>query len=521
MKSICADLLLQRMGPDGVASLERPLNRALYACVRGAIQDGSLAPSTRMPPQRDLAAELGLSRNTVMFAYEQLLAEGYLTARTGSGTFVADTAPERFLHAGVAATPHAGTSHATTAHATAAHATIAHAHAAAPMQGLSPRGQRLIANASASPTQWGAFMPGVPDLVRFPHRRYAQIAARLWRQPHPEWLSYSHGGGLPALREAVAAHLRVARSVRCDASQVLITEGIHQAIDLVVRMLGTPGETAWVEEPGYWGIRGVLEVSDIGMVPMPVDAEGMTLPASGDARFGYWRRPAPRFIFVTPSHQYPLGAVLTLKRRRELLEFARREGSWIVEDDYDSEFRFSGQPIPSLQGLEPDAPVIYIGTFSKTLYPGLRMGYMVLPPAIAPALQTAHAELYRAGHLMTQATVAEFMQAGDYAAHIRRMRPLYARRRAILAGLIERYLGPGALHAHTSNAGLHLVMRLPDNADDIAVAARAGARGIMVRPLSRYYMGPSAERGLLLGYACVPEEAIAPAFQTLLECLLA
>lgn len=504
LKSICADLLLQRMGPDGVASLARPLNRALYACVRGAIQDGSLAPAMRMPPQRDLAAELGLSRNTVMFAYEQLLAEGYLTARTGSGTFVADTAPERFLNASaVASTPAAA---------------LRGTHGAAPMQGLSPRGQRLIANASASATQWGAFMPGVPDLARFPHRRYAQIAARLWRQPHPEWLSYSHGGGLPALREAVAAHLRVARSVRCDASQVLITEGIHQAIDLVVRMLGTPGETAWVEEPGYWGIRGVLEVSDINMVPMPVDAEGMTLPPTGDARFG-WHRPAPRFIFVTPSHQYPLGAVLSLRRRRELLELARRQGSWIVEDDYDSEFRFSGQPIPSLQGLESDAPVVYIGTFSKTLYPGLRMGYMVLPAPIAAAFQTAHAELYRAGHLMTQATVAEFMQAGDYAAHIRRMRPLYARRRAMLAGLIERYLGPGALHEHASNAGLHLVLRLPDGCDDVAVAARARARGIMVRPLSRYYMSPSAARGLLLGYACVPEEAIAPAFEVLLQCL--
>ncbi|MFC4421306.1 MocR-like pyridoxine biosynthesis transcription factor PdxR [Cupriavidus pampae] len=497
MKSICADLLLQRMGPDGVASLSRPLNRALYACIRGAIQEGSLAPATRMPPQRDLAVELGLSRNTVMFAYEQLMAEGYLTARTGSGTFVADTAPERFLNASVIV------------------ATDPQRQGAVPMPGLSPRGQRLIANASASSTQWGAFMPGVPDLARFPHRRYAQIAAKLWRQPHPEWLSYSHGGGLPALREAVAAHLRVARSVQCDASQVLITEGIHQAIDLVVRMLGTPGETAWVEEPAYWGIRGVLEVSDIGMVPRPVDAEGMTLPDTG----AVLRRPAPRFIFVTPSHQYPLGAVLSLKRRRELLEFARRQGSWIVEDDYDSEFRFSGQPIPSLQGLEPDAPVIYIGTFSKTLYPGLRMGYMVLPKPIAAAFQTAHAELYRAGHLMTQATVAEFMQAGDYAAHIRRMRPLYARRRAILAGLIEQYLGPDALHEHASNAGLHLVLRLPDGVDDAAVAARAREQGIMVRPLSRYYMTPSVQRGLLLGYACVPEESIAPAFHTLMRCL--
>ncbi len=506
MKSICGDLLLQRLGPEGLAGVGMPLNRGLYECIRGAILDGSLAPATRLPPQRDLAAELGLSRNTVMFAYEQLLAEGYLRARTGSGTFVADTAPESYLNATAAAVHEAGPRS---------------------MPGLSPRGQRLLANASASPTQWGAFMPGVPDLRRFPHRRFAQISARLWRQPPPEWLSYGHGGGLPALREAVAAHLRVARSVRCDADQVLITEGIHQAIDLVVRLLGSAGDQAWVEEPSYWGIRGVLQVSDINMMPLPVDEEGLVLPEPGTgqtsghapAQEAKHEPPAPHFIFVTPSHQYPMGAVMSLKRRRALLELARQHGSWIVEDDYDSEFRFSGQPIPSLQGMEPDAPVIYIGTFSKTLYPGLRMGYMVLPRDLAGSFQTAHAELYRAGHLMTQATVAEFMQAGDYAAHIRRMRPLYARRRAVLAALIERYLGPGALNAQGSNAGLHLVLRLPDEADDVAITAAARARGIVVRPLSRYYLGEPARKGLLLGYACVPEEDIGPAFDVLLGCL--
>jgi GntR family transcriptional regulator/MocR family aminotransferase len=494
LRSICADLLLQRLGPGGPAALGKPLNRGLYECVRGAILDGSLAPATRLPPSRDLAAELGLSRNTVMFAYEQLLAEGYLHARTGSGTFVAATAPESFLNA------------------TAAAATEVQPPA---MPGLSARGQRLLANASASPTQWGAFMPGVPDVTRFPHQRFAQISARLWRQPQPEWLSYGHGGGLPALREALAAHLRVARSVRCDADQVLITEGIHQAIDLVVRLLGSPGEQAWVEEPSYWGIRGVLQMSDIGMVPMRVDEEGLTLPEEESGR----DIAAPRFIFVTPSHQYPLGAVMSLKRRRARVVFARRRGSWIVEDDYDSEFRFSGQPIPSLQGLEPDAPVIYIGTFSKTLYPGLRMGYLVLPRALANAFQTAHAELYRAGHLMTQAAVAEFMHAGDHAAHIRRMRLLYGKRRAILAGLVERYLGPAALHEHGSNAGLHLVLRLPDHADDTAITDAARRRGIVVRPLSRYFIGDTVQRGLLLGYACVPEESIGPAFDVLLGCL--
>ncbi|WP_454742419.1 MocR-like pyridoxine biosynthesis transcription factor PdxR [Cupriavidus necator] len=494
MRSICGDLLLQRLGPAGPAALARPMNRSLYECIRAAILDGTLGPQTRLPPSRDLAAELGLSRNTVMFAYEQLLAEGYVHARTGSGTFVAATAPEAYLNA------------------KAAEAKSARAPA---MPGLSPRGAELLANASASPSQWGAFMPGVPDVTRFPRQRYAQIAARLWRNPAPAWLSYCHGGGLPALREAVAAHLRVARSVQCDASQVLITEGIHQGIDLVVRLLGMPGEQAWVEEPSYWGIRGLLQMSGIHMVPVPVDEEGLTIPAERPGG----SCPAPRFIFVTPSHQYPLGAVMSLNRRRALLEYARSHGSWIVEDDYDSEFRFSGQPIPSLQGMQTDAPVIYIGTFSKTLFPGLRMGYMVLPRALADAFQTAHSELYRAGHLMTQATVAEFMQAGDYAAHIRRMRLLYGHRRAILADLIERYLGADALHRYGSNAGRHLVLCLPDDADDVAIAQEAGRRGILVRPLSRYFLGNAVQRGLLLGYAGVPEEEIGAAFEVLLGCL--
>ncbi len=475
------------------------MNRRLYDSIRGAILDGTLPPATRLPPQRDLAAELRMSRNTVIFAYEQLLAEGYLRARTGSGTFVADITPERYLNAAAPKDIPCGR-------------TVQTGHAR-----LSPRGQALLANASASPIQWGAFMPGVPDLTRFPHQRFAQISARLWRQPDPEWLSYSHGGGMPALREAVATHLRIARSVQCDADQVLITEGIHQAIDLVVRLLGSPGDRAWVEEPCYWGIRGLLQVGGIEMDPRPVDEEGLTLPAASERAHGAGAGTAPRFIFVTPSHQYPLGVVMSLKRRRALLEYARRHGNWIVEDDYDSEFRYSGQPIPSLQGMQVDAPVIYIGTFSKTLYPGLRMGYMVLPRDVAKLFQDAHAELYRSGHLMTQATVAEFMRAGDYAAHIRRMRPLYARRRAILSTLVERYLGADALHGKSSNAGMHQVVALPAHVDDVAIAASALADGVVVRPLSRYYQHNAPQRGLLLGYACVKEEDIGPAFQVLLR----
>jgi GntR family transcriptional regulator/MocR family aminotransferase len=245
--------------------------------------------------------------------------------------------------------------------------------------------------------------------------------------------------------------------------------------------------------------------------PVNVESSGTGWPRG--------RKP-PRLIFVTPSHQYPLGSVMSLARRRELLDLARVTGSWIVEDDYDSEFRFSGHPIPAMQGLETDAPVIYIGTFSKTLFPGLRVGYMVLPRALAEPFRTAHADLYREGHSITQVALAELINQGQYAAHIRRMRVIYARRRALLAALIVRHLGPEYLDPQSSNAGLHLVLRLPNGTNDVAIAKAAQARGVLTRPLSRYYyLGGSARRGLLLGYACVSDEHIEPAFRVLKECL--
>ena len=489
MKSICADLVLQRLAPDAGSAL----NRQLYDCLREAILDGSLPPSSPLPASRDLAREVAMSRNTVLHAYAQLQAEGYVHSRVGSGTFVAETAPDAFLSAGKPGTA---------------------THVASEPVRLSKRAQALLANASAAPLQWGAFMPGVPDVTQFPHRQFSRILHRLWRAPAPELLTYSHGGGHPALRAAIAEHLRVARSVRCDADQILVTEGVHQAIDMTLRMLVDPRETVWVEEPGYWGFHKVLQMDAARVRPLHVETndEG---PGAGWPRGGK----APRLVFVTPSHQYPLGSVMSLARRRELLDFARASGSWIVEDDYDSEFRFAGRPIPAMQGLEPESPVIYIGTFSKTLFPGLRVGYMVLPRALASAFRTAHADLYREGHAITQAALAELITQGHYAAHIRRMRVLYARRRALLVGLITERLGSDFLHPQASNAGLHLVLRLPDGCDDAAIAVAAQAQGVLTRPLSAYYRRGGARRGLLLGYACVQEAHIEPAFTVLLRFL--
>lgn len=495
MQSVASELLLQRWCSEPGGHGRPPANRRLYECLRKVIFDGSIPAAAKLPASRDIAAVLGVSRNTVKHAYEQLLAEGYLRTRIGSGTFVADVLPEQVLWPEPAA----------------AGAGLGQSPVRAEDR-LSSRGRKVVAGAQASPVQWGAFMPGVPDVTEFPHHKLDRIAARWRRAPPVEWLSYASGGGHPDLRGALARYLRQARSVVCDADQILITEGVHQAVDLSTRLLADHGQRAWLEEPGYWGVRSVLAMNGLQVEAVPVDEQGLRL--SGE-------RIPPQLIFVTPSHQYPLGSVMSLARRLRLLEYARQHECWIVEDDYDSEFRFSGHAIPSLQGLSGDAPVIYIGTFSKTLYPGLRIAYMVVPRGLAAAFRAAHAELYREGHMLTQAALAAFIEEGHYAAHIRRMRLIYAERRSALLALVERHLGPGCIHPHDSNAGMHLVMNLPGDVDDTLVAKLAFERGVLVRPLSRYYAQESDARGLLLGFAAVPAHQMAVPFGVLMECLQA
>lgn len=484
MDSLISDLLLQRLAEQH----DNKLYKRLYNAIRISILDGSLKPSSRLPASRDLAKMLALSRNTILTVYEQLLAEGYLLTRKGSGTFVSETLPDSYL--------------------SSASIALNSEQKSQPVE-FSKRGINLLKHASASPQQWGAFIPGVPDVTTFPHHLFSKIQGRINRRPTPQDLTYGSQGGSPELRHALVDHLRIARSVRCDPEQILITEGIHQAIDLITRMLCNPKDHVWLEDPGYWGIRNVLRINDMTICPIPVDQAGMVLPKNVDEK--------PRLIIVTPSHQYPLGSVMSLRRRQRLLALAAKSGSWIIEDDYDSEFRFSGQPIPALQGLQKDAPVIYLGTFSKTLYPALRLGYMILPKPLANELKSAHSELYRGGHLLIQKALGQFITEGHYAAHIRRMRLLYARRRAFLSDLIVLHLGKEALSQFNTNAGLHLILNLPDSCDDQAICQKAGEQGVLVRPLSSYYMlEKNARKGLLMGFACVVEEQMAAAFMQLL-----
>lgn len=486
MRSLVCDLLQLRLKTQPDATL----HRKLYNAVRQAILDGSLPTRSRLPPSRDLAAQLNLSRNTVLTVYGQLSAEGYIISRSGSGTFVANTVPDALLFTSGAQQEQNASSRSAS---------------------LSERGLTLLEHRRVSPRQWGAFLPGVPDVTAFPHALLRKIHARVSRRFRASQLSYSPAGGSPVLQQALVEYLRVARSVRCTPEQILITEGIHQAIDLITRMLCNPGDIAWVEEPAYWGIRNVLQINGVNLRAIDVDISGMDPPEPVAS--------SPKLIFVTPSHQYPLGCVMSLERRQRLLALAKRNESWIVEDDYDSEFRFSGQPIPALQGLVDEAPVIYVGTFSKTLWPGLRLGYVVLPHALASALKSAHGELYRNGRLPEQEALALFIREGHYTAHIRRMRLLYARRRQRLTKLITDYLGKDALSEFNDNAGLHLVLKLDISCDDVALAKAANEKGVLVRPLSRYYLNEPAQRGLLMGFAAMPEEEMEGAFKILLGCM--
>ncbi|RDV00846.1 PLP-dependent aminotransferase family protein [Trinickia dinghuensis] len=481
------------------ARLERgaaePMYRQVLRLVQHAILTGQLAPGTKLPSSRTLADDLEIARNTVLRVYDQLTAEGYVLSTTGSGTYVADTRPDA-----AAVRPRSSPRASEPGMSREALA----------QQSLSTRGRRLIGRAGVAPKQWGAFMPGVPDVTEFPSRTWSRLQARLWKSANPELLTYAPGGGYRPLRRALSDYLRVARSVKCTPDQIILTTGIHQSMDLAVRLLTDVGDRAWVEEPCYWGARSVLQSTGLEIDPIPVDSEGLN---PREREFG----PAapPRLAVVTPSHQYPLGMVMSLARRRTLLEYARQHGVWILEDDYDSEFRYGSRPIASLQGLDEAGRVIYVGSLGKILYPGLRIGYMVAPEHLVDTFRTGVAELYREGQLMHQAVLAEFIMDGYLTSHVRRMRALYGERRQILIDAVTSRFG-NALPVMGDEAGLHFVLGLPEGADDRAMTSAAFEAGVIVRPLSAYYSQESAaQSGLLLGYACVPHERIAPAFDAL------
>lgn len=456
-----------------------PLHRQLYEALRRAMLDGKLGAGERLPSSRDMAQDLDISRNTVVAAINQLSVEGYLLSRVGSGTFVNDNVPRTRPGAGGRQTRRG-------------------APPAAPGQ-LSARGVNLSTRFTATDLEVQPFTPGIPDFSAFPLQLWQRLQNKHWRMTYPDMLDYNNSGGYAPLRRAIADYLRVSRSVHLDADQVIITTGTQQSLDLCARMLADHGDTVWVEDPAYWGAMKAFIATGLHVHPVRVDEEGIC-PGEADAL-----KP-PRLIYLTPSHQYPTGAVMSLPRRHQLLATARAHGAWVLEDDYDSEYRFSGPPISSLEGLDVDDRVLYMGTFSKVLYPGIKLGYLVVPKTLSDAFKQAHYDLNRPGHMPQQAALAEFMEMGHFSSALRRARQSYGERRQCLIEALQPLLAHSAEAPAISGAeqGLHLCLRLPGTTDDKALAQSLARQGLIVRPLSAYCLTRDDLRGLVIGYGYAP-----------------
>jgi GntR family transcriptional regulator/MocR family aminotransferase len=460
-----------------------PLHRQLYESLRRSILEGKLPAGDRLPSSRDLAQDLELSRNTVVAAINQLSVEGYLVSRVGSGTFVNDNVPR--VHPGRAM------------------GSRRRGMVQPPAGELSARGKALSTAYCATELEIQPFTPGIADFSAFPLALWQRLQNKHWRMTYPDMLDYNNSGGYAPLRRAIADYLRVSRSVQLDADQVIITTGTQQSIELCARMLADHGDTVWVEDPAYWGAVKAFMATGLAISPVAVDDEGINPDAADPDK-------PPRLIYVTPSHQYPTGAVMSLPRRQQLLQTARRHRAWILEDDYDSEYRFSGPPISSLEGLDTDGRVLYMGTFSKVLYPGIKLGYLVVPKPLTTAFKQAHYDLNRPGHMPMQAALAEFIEMGHFSSTLRRARQNYAERRQCLLEALNPMLGTSGQPPRISGAeqGLHLCLRLPSQAHDQAIAQSLARQGLTVRALSRYCIERKDLQGLVIGYGYAPLAAI-------------
>jgi GntR family transcriptional regulator/MocR family aminotransferase len=456
----------------------RTLQEQIYSNIKQSIVEGLIAPDYRLPSTRALAEQLGVSRTTVIVALEQLQAEGYLVTRERSGIFVADVRRDRIVHAA------------------AQHASPLNKH---PL--LSRRG-RLLAESRApdrraSGAEARAFRAGTPAIDLFPTRLWAQTARDCIRSMRSAQLDYTSLTGIRALREAIAEQVRT-RGTRCDPQQVIVVSGAQRALDLVFHLLLDSGDAAWMEEPGYPGARSALIAAGARIVNAPIDAEGMQVNGNDAADV--------RLAYVTPSHQFPLGMPMSLSRRRALLDWATQQRSWIVEDDYDCDFRYQIRPLPCLHGLDPDGRVIYVGTFSKTMFPSLRLGFLIIHYDLVAVFSRARMASDLHPPVLEQSILAEFMIRGHYQRHLRRMQCAYAERLDALQTAIARSGAPMRLRSVCT--GIHAVADL-EGANAEAVCREAAARNVEVVPLSHYYFGSGVdERAILLGFGAVRPAAI-------------
>lgn len=464
--------------------LAAPLYRQLYERLRAQIVAGQLEAGARLPSTRALASELGVSRNTTALAYEMLLLEGYIESRVGDGTRVSHAQPAQSVETSSSHPLRRGSPRDSSAR-------------------LGRRGQSLVSVPYSSEVyerQLGGvgdvFRAGQPDVSLFPFEIWARLVTKRVRQSTPGIALIQPAQGYAPLREAISAHIGITRGVRCSPEQVIITSGSQGALDLAARVLLDPGDHAWIEAPGYVGARGALLAAGAQLTPVPVDSEGLSVEAGRELR------PDARLAVVTPSHQFPTGVTMSLRRRLTLLEWAREAGAWIIEDDYDSEYRYSGRPLEALHGLDAAGCVVYIGTFSKVLFPALRLGYMVVPQELTPEFVAARR--FIDGHTppLEQMALADFIAEGHFARHLRRMRLVYMERRDALIEALTQELGD-QLEVAAPEAGMHLTAWLPVGVSAKTTAELIAAHGIRILPIVRPGVNERQREGLLFGFASV------------------
>ncbi len=467
-----------------------PLQSQIYEAFRTAIVARNLRAGQRIPSTRALALELRISRIPALNAYAQLLAEGYFESRVGAGTFVCSSVPDQAVPS------------------ERPHTRFAAAPRPAPIAdraSLLPRYER-----HAWMRGQGAFSVSQPAVDAFPFAVWTKLIARYCRSLRPSGLGYGDPMGLIDLREAIATYLRAARAVRCETEQIMIVSGSQQALDITTRVVLEVGSPVWVEEPGYWLARQILVAAGCKLVPVPVDGEGLNVAA------GIQQCHKARAVYAAPSHQYPLGATMSAARRLQLLDWAQSSGAWVVEDDYDSEYRYDHNPLASLQGLDQTSRVIYIGTFSKVLFPSLRVGYLVIPTGLVDAfVATRHAMDVSPPHLY-QAVLADFIGEGHFLRHLRRMRMAYSERRRVLVDCLRGEFGT-LLELHGAEAGLHLTVTLPRGYGDLVLSERAARQKLWLWPLSPSYLGPASHQGFILGFGSTTAAEIPQAVRRMRE----
>jgi GntR family transcriptional regulator / MocR family aminotransferase len=463
-----------------------PMYSQLYEWFRSAIIEGLLRPGQRIPSTRSLAIELRISRIPVLNAYEQLQTEGYLESVVGAGTRVAMSIVDETLG------PRSIKRRRRSARA---------APSVAPRR-LSERGLAATrSNVEPSSSNLGAFRVNLPALDQFPINAWSKLVIRHARKVPDAIMAYGDTMGHLPLREAIAEYLGMVRAVRCEPSQIVVTTGSQQGLQIAAHVLLNPNDSVCVEDPGYPGARLAFMNAGARVVPIPVNAEGMNVEDM------IRRAPNVRAAYITPSHQYPLGVTMSATQRLRLLDWASRSGGWIIEDDYDSEYRFSSRPIGSLQGTDTDARVIYLGTFSKVMFPALRLGYAVVPKDLVTAFSGVLDAVGIFSSPLYQTVLTDFIREGHLARHIRRMRMLYMDRRSVLVRVLRAQLGD-TLEIVGAEAGMHLAALLPRGVSDAVISRNAARRGLSVMPLSTCYLNPPARGGLILGYGGTGEQQI-------------